>query len=83
MSGKRNLQELSKHVDLDRIPAIVGGKCQVPVYERLACVCCYKYMCIVLVVVVHMLLFFFNLTLPPIDILAISQSGRDCIEESH
>ncbi len=35
MSGKRNLNELSTHVDLDTIPAIVGGKSQVPVYEWL------------------------------------------------
>ncbi len=35
MSGKKNLHELSKHVDLDQIPEIVGGKCQLDVYERL------------------------------------------------
>eukprot|EP01084_Bolivina_argentea_P244389 409405_1 len=33
MSGKKNINELAKYVDLDMIPAIVGGNSQVPVYE--------------------------------------------------
>ncbi len=37
ISGKKNLNELSKHIDLDKIPAIVGGKCEGPVFERLEC----------------------------------------------
>ncbi len=35
MSGKKNINELAKYVDLDMIPAIAGGNSQVPVYERL------------------------------------------------